>query len=245
MKKLVSFITASLPDKEFSIEAINTLKESGSDIIELGIPFSDPVADGPVIEEANLRALKNGFKVEDIFYITKAIKDIDIAWMGYLNPFFKKGFDYFLDGAKSSGCKAFIIPDMPYEEVDIVAPMCKQSGIELVSFIAPTHSKERVKLIAKNARYFIYLVAFTGITGAQKESDIDELISIIREVTNIPLYLGFGVNEKNAKDRCKNVDGVIVGSAYMKVLIDDSLTRSEKLTKISALSREIKEKINS
>lgn len=245
MKKLVSFITASLPEREFSIEAINTLKESGSDIIELGIPFSDPVADGPVIEEASLKALKNGFKMEDIFYITKSVKDIDIAWMGYLNPFLRKGFDFFLEGAKSSGCKAFIIPDMPYEEVDIVAPMCKQSGIDLVSFIAPTHGKERAELIAKNARYFIYLVAFAGITGAQKESDLDDLITNIRGVTDTPVYLGFGVNEKNAKEKCKNVDGVIVGSAYMRVLIDDSLTRSEKLAKISALSREIKEQINS
>ncbi|MFP4331715.1 MAG: tryptophan synthase subunit alpha [Campylobacterales bacterium] len=245
MKKLVSYITASLPDREFSIDLIHGLKEAGSDIVELGMPFSDPVADGPVIEEANLRAIKAGFKLEDIFYITEKTKDVDIAWMGYLNPFIRKGFDYFLDGAKKSGAKAFIIPDMPYEEVSIVAPMCENSGVELVSFIAPTHSEKRIETIAKNSRFFIYLVAFAGITGASKDSDLSSIIEHIKRYSSTPIYLGFGVNRDNAKQKAKNVDGVIVGSAFVKYLIDESLTNSEKINKITRLSLELKERINS
>jgi tryptophan synthase alpha chain len=245
MKKLVSYITSSLPDKEFSIELIHSLKEAGSDIIELGMPFSDPVADGPVIEEANLKAIKAGFKLEDIFYITQKCQGVDIAWMGYLNPFIRKGFDYFLEGAKKSGAKAFIIPDMPYEEVDIVAPMCKDSGIDLVSFIAPTHSEKRIETIAKNSSFFIYLVAFAGITGASKDSDLSSIIEYIRKYSSTPIYLGFGVNRDNAKQKAQNVDGVIVGSAFVKYLNDEGLTNSEKINKISRLAQEIKEKINS
>lgn len=245
MKKLVSYVTSSLPDRDFTIELMHALKEAGSDIIELGIPFSDPVADGPVIQEANSRALRDGFKLEDIFYITQKCQYMDIAWMGYLNPFIRKGFDYFLENADKSGAKAFIIPDMPYEEVDVVAPMCAESGIELVSFIAPTHSKERIEMIAKKSRYFIYLVAFAGITGANKETDLSGIIQAIKSFTDTPVYLGFGVTKDNAKEKAKDVDGVIVGSAFVKHLIDDSLTNDEKIAKIAALAKEIKERINS
>ncbi len=246
MKKLVAYITSSYPDKNFTIDLANYLSESGVDYLELGIPFSDPVADGPVIEEANLKALQNGFKVKDLFEISKEIApSLNTLWMGYFNPFYHIGLDKFIKEAKRSGVKGFIIPDLPFEEAQKYKPQIKDNSLSLIDFVAPTDSKDRIEKIVKDAKEFIYMVAYAGITGASKSEDLQEVIVNVKAVTNTPLFIGFGVNEQNAKDKAKDVDGVIVGSEFVKVLLNDSLNYSKKIEQIATKARVIKEKINS
>lgn len=246
MKKLVAYITTGFPTPSFTVDLGLALSENGVDILELGIPFSDPVADGKIIETANLKTLERGFKVDEVFEITgKLSQKIDVYWMGYFNPFFHKGVDYFIEKAVSSGGKGFIIPDLPHEEGLNYKNFIENCGLSLISFIAPTHSKERVKEIAKDSKGFIYLVAYAGITGSGTDEELLPIINEAKKVTNTPIFVGFGVNEKTAKKRAKGADGVIVGSAFMQILLDEGLTNSEKISKIIALSRVIKEEINS
>ena len=240
MKKLVAYLTTAYPDKNFTIDAVLALKENGVDKIELGIPFSDPVADGPVIEKANLIALQNGFKINDVFEVSKEIGDkIDTYWMGYFNSFYHKGYDFMVENAKKTNIKGFIIPDLPYEETLIY-----KDKFPLISFVAPTDSFERIQTILKDSQEFIYMVAYAGITGSEKKEDLSEVIENIRKVSQTPLYIGFGVNEKTAREKSKNVDGVIVGSAFIKVLLEND-TYSNKIKKISQIAKNIKESINS
>ena len=221
------------------------LAEAGVDTLELGMPFSDPVADGPVIEKANLKALQGGFRLEDLFKASKEIAPyIDTLWMGYFNPFYHKGMDFFIEQAKQSGVNGFIIPDLPLEEALPYKPMMKEANLSLIDFIAPTDSKERIKEIVTDAQKFIYLVAYAGITGSGQSEDLQPIITDIKEYTNTPVYVGFGVNEKTAEEKAKGVDGVIVGSAFVQILLDESLNNSQKIKKISLLAKEIKEKIN-
>ena len=238
MKKLIAYITTGYPDKNFTVDLINELSEY-VDGIELGIPFSDPVADGGIIQEVNKRALMKGFKLKDTFDVSEKIaKNIPTYWMGYFNNFYHKGYDFMVNKAKEFGVKGFIIPDLPYEEA-----VEYEDKFPLISFVAPTDSKERIKKILVNPKEFIYLVAYAGITGASKKEDLSEIIKNIREVTNTPLFIGFGVNEKTAKEKALNVDGVIVGSAFVSVLLED-ISNSEKIKKIKEKAKIIKEAIN-
>ncbi len=245
MKKLVAYITCAYPDVNFTEDLILSMKESGVDFVELGVPFSDPVADGPVIEEANLKALQSGFKMSDLFEVSKKVaKEIDTLWMGYFNPFYKNGVDFHLQKAKEYGVKGFIIPDLPYEEAKNYKKDFDNFGISLIDFVAPTDSYDRINSIVQEAKTFIYLVAYAGITGSGKNEDLSEVIDNIRKVSTTDLFLGFGVNEKTAKEKSKNVDGVIVGSAFVKILLDESLTNIQKIDNISQLASCIKEQIN-
>ena len=245
MKNLVAYITTGYPSLEFTVDMALALAEAGVDTLELGMPFSDPVADGPIIEKANLKALQGGFRLEDLFKASKEIAPhIDTLWMGYFNPFYHKGMDFFIEQAKESGVNGFIIPDLPLEEALPYKPMMKEANLSLIDFIAPTDSKERIKEIVTDAQKFIYLVAYAGITGSGQSEDLQPIITDIKEYTNTPVYVGFGVNEKTAEEKAKGVDGVIVGSAFVQVLLDESLNNSQKIKKISLLAKEIKEKIN-
>ena len=245
MKNLVAYITTGYPSLEFTVDMALALGEAGVDTLELGMPFSDPVADGPVIEKANLKALQGGFKLEHLFEASKQIAPhIDTLWMGYFNPFYHKGVDFFIDQAKQSGVNGFIIPDLPLEEAMPYKPMMKEANLSLIDFIAPTDSKERIQQIVTDSQKFIYLVAYAGITGSGQSEDLQPIITSIKEHTQTPVYVGFGVDQNTAKEKVKGVDGVIVGSAFVKILLDDSLNDSQKITKISALAKEIKEKIN-
>ncbi len=246
MKKLVAYITAGYPDKNFSIDLALALKEAGVDILELGIAFSDPVADGPIIEEANLRSLKNGFKMQNIFDISNEISDkIDTYWMGYFNSFYHKGIESISEIAKKSGVKGFIIPDLPYEETLIYNSVFTKENLSLISFVAPTDAEARIKTVVKSSKGFIYLVVYAGITGSGASEDLSQIIKQVKRYSETPLYVGFGVNEKTAKDKSRGVDGVIIGSAFVKILLDDTLTSSEKIQKISHIAKNIKEAINS
>lgn len=245
LKNLVAYITTGFPSLAFTVDAALALSEAGVDTLELGIPFSDPVADGPVIEAANLKALEQGFKLKHLFEVSSKITPhIDTLWMGYFNPFYHKGVEYFISQAKQSGVNGFIIPDLPLEEASIYKPSIKQAGLHLIDFIAPTDSQSRIQEIVSDAKKFIYLVAYAGITGAGKSEDLQPTINTIKQYSNTPLYVGFGVDQNTAKEKAQGVDGVIVGSAFVKVLLDEHLTHTQKLKKIASIAREIKEKIN-
>jgi len=246
MKKLVAYITAGYPEKNFSVDLALALKEAGVDILELGIAFSDPVADGPIIEEANLSSLQNGFKINNVFDISKEISDkIDTYWMGYFNSFYHKGIKKISEIAKNSGVKGFIIPDLPFEETLEYRPIFNKENLSLVSFVAPTDDEPRIKTVVNNSKGFIYLVAYAGITGSGASEDLSQIIKQVKKQSQTPLYIGFGVNEKTAKEKSQGVDGVIVGSAFVKVLLDDTLNNTQKIQKISQMAKNIKESINS
>lgn len=245
MKKLVGYITSSLPSNNFTIDLAYSMKDAGVDILELGIPFSDPIADGPVIEKANLIALNNGFKLKDLFEVSSKIgKDIDTLWMGYLNPFYHYGMEKFLQHADEFNIQGTIIPDLPYEMAQNFELLFEKYNKANISFVAPTDSEERIKLLTANAKKFIYMVAYAGITGSGQKEDLSQIIANVRKYTTTPLYIGFGVDEKTCKEKIIGVDGVIVGSAFVKHIIDDSLSNDEKIKRISVLAKEIKEKIN-
>jgi len=245
LKKLVAYLTTGFPSLDFTVDAALALAEAGVDTLELGMPFSDPVADGPVIERANLLALQNGFKLDHLFDVSaKITPHIDTLWMGYFNPFYHRGIDHFIAKAKETGVNGFIIPDLPLEEAKPYKPIIEEAGLNLIDFIAPTDSKERVEEIVKDAKKFIYLVAYAGITGAGKSEDLGSIIANIKEFSQTPVYVGFGVDQDTAQEKAKGVDGVIVGSALVKVLLDETLSNTQKITKIAAIAKEIKEKIN-
>lgn len=246
LKKLVGFITSSLPDNNFTVDLALSMKDAGVDTLELGIPFSDPVADGPVIEKASLTALKNGFKLDDLFEVSSKIAPhMDTLWMGYMNPYFHYGLEKFLAKGKECNIQGSIIPDLPYEESQNFKELFKKYDQTIIDFVAPTDSKQRINQITKNSQKFIYMVAYAGITGSGASEDLSEIIKNVKENTSTPLYLGFGVDEKTARQKSKGVDGVIVGSTFVKHLIDDTLSFNEKIDKITTTAAIIKEKINS
>jgi tryptophan synthase alpha chain len=245
MKKLVAYITSTYPEKNFSVDLALALAENGVDSLELGVPFSDPVADGPVIEKANHRALKNGFRFSDLLDISQIIAPkIDTLWMGYFNIFYQYGLERLLQKANELGISGMIIPDVPHEEALLYDSMFKTNGISNITFVAPTDSKERIKFIASDASKFIYLVAYAGITGAGKSEDLQQIITNIKEVSTTPVFVGFGVNEQSAKEKIKGADGVIVGSALVDILLQERLTYDQMIKKCCEISRNIKDKIN-
>lgn len=246
MKQLVAYITSCYPEKSFSIDLALALGQSGVDSVELGVPFSDPVADGPVIEKANHIALENGFRFQDVLDISKEIGDkVDTLWMGYFNPFYQYGIEDLLKEAKALHVSGLIIPDLPYEETLTYKNIFDLNGVANISFVAPTDSKERIAEIVKEAKKFIYMVAYTGITGSGKAEDLQPFITSIKEVTDTPAFVGFGVNEKTAKDKVKGADGVIVGSAFIDILLRENLSYSQKIKECSKLASIIKNEINS
>ena len=245
MKKLVAYITTGFPDKYFTVDLALTLRDAGVDTLELGIPFSDPVADGPVIERANLLALQQGFKLKDLFEISHEIGPmIDTLWMGYFNPFYHVGIGRFIAEAQSAQIHGFIIPDLPHEEAEPYRPMMEEAGLALIDFIAPTDTPERISMIARGARKFLYLVAYAGITGSGQTEELSPIIETIRTHTDTPVYVGFGVNEQTARAKIRGADGVIVGSAFVKVLLDDRLNPTHKIAKIAEMASRIKDMIN-
>ncbi len=183
--------------------------------------------------------------MEQLFDISRQIgAEIDTLWMGYFNPFYHAGVESFTDMAREFGVSGFIIPDLPHEEALTYKSMMKKRDISLISFVAPTDSKQRIKQVVEDSSKFIYLVAYAGITGSGANEDLSGTIQSIRDVSHTPVYVGFGVDEKTAKLKARGVDGVIVGSAFVKILLDESLNSNEKIERISSLARVIKEAIN-
>jgi len=246
MKNLVAYITSGYPEKSFSIDLALALGENGVDTLELGVPFSDPVADGPLIEKANHKALELGFKFKDLLEISSVVAPkVDTLWMGYFNSFYQQNMDKLIPLAREIGVNGLIIPDVPHEEALTYADLFRDNSVANISFVAPTDSEERIKEVVSDAQKFIYMVAYTGITGSGKAEDLQPFLSSIKKYTPTPVYVGFGVNEKTAKEKVKGADGVIVGSAYIDILLKENLNYTQKIKECSELSRIIKNEINS
>ena len=246
MKNLVAFITSGYPEKSFSIDLALCLGANGVDTLELGVPFSDPVADGPLIEKANHKALELGFKFKHLLEITEVVAPkVDTLWMGYFNSFYQQNMETLIPHAKKLGLSGMIIPDLPHEEALSYKSLFENNNMANISFVAPTDSESRIKEVVSGAKKFIYMVAYTGITGSGKAEDLQPFLENIKKYTQTPVYVGFGVNEKTAKDKVKGADGVIVGSAFIDILLKENLNYSQKILECSELAKKIKDKINS
>jgi len=245
LKHLVAYITTGFPEKSFTVDLGLALGENGVDSLELGVPFSDPVADGPVIEKANFLALQKGLRFSDVLDVSAEIAPkVDTLWMGYFNPFYQYGMEALLQKAQEIGVSGMIIPDLPHEEANAYAALFNANSVSNISFVAPTDDDTRVKEVVANAKKFIYLVAYAGITGSGKSEDLQPIITSIKTHTKTPVYVGFGVNVKTAKEKVKGADGVIVGSAFVNVLLKNDLSYSQKIEQCCRIASEIKQKIN-
>ena len=222
-KAFIAFLTAGDPQPQKTIEYALELEKAGASLIEIGIPFSDPIAEGPVIQAANIRALNHGITTDDIFQIVKSIREtsqIPICLMTYLNPVFHYGYQKFFMNCQQCGVDGIIIPDCPFEESHEVKEIAKQYNISVISMIAPT-SQQRVLEIAKNAEGFIYLVSSMGVTGMRKDiqTDLQSIINDIRLVTDVPVAIGFGIHSPEQSQKYLQIaDGVIVGSAIVDII---------------------------
>lgn len=222
-KAFIPFITAGDPNLDTTAKLLIEMSKSGADIIEIGIPFSDPIAEGVVIQEADLRALASGTTTDKIFDLVEEIRPqikSELAVMTYINPIFVYGTDKFMKRCSECGIYAVIVPDMPFEEKQELQPFCEKHGVELVSLIAPT-SHQRIKMIAKEAQGFVYCVSSMGVTGVRSEitTDIGEMVGLVRSVSDIPCAVGFGISTpEQAKKMATVSDGVIVGSAIVKLV---------------------------
>ncbi len=222
-KAFIPFITCGDPDLDTTERAIKEAVKNGANLIELGIPFSDPTAEGVVIQGANIRALKGGITTDKIFdFVRKIRKEVKIplVFMTYANVIFSYGSERFISLCKEVEIDGIILPDLPFEEKDEFEPICKKYDIDLISLIAPT-SKDRISKIAKNASGFLYIVSSLGVTGTRTEikTDLNSIMKIVRENTDIPCAIGFGISTpEQAKKMSDIADGVIVGSAIIKLL---------------------------
>ncbi len=222
-KAFIPFITCGDPDLETTAAAVKAAVENGADIIELGIPFSDPTAEGPVIQSANLRALSGGITTDQIFAFVKELRrdvKVPMVFMTYANVVFSYGAERFISTCKDLEIDGLILPDLPFEEKEEFHPLCKRYGVELVSLIAPT-SGNRIAMIAKEAEGFLYIVSSLGVTGMRSEikTDLASIVQVVRENTSIPCAIGFGISTpEQAKKMADISDGAIVGSAIIKLL---------------------------
>jgi tryptophan synthase alpha chain len=222
-KAFIAFITCGDPDLDTTEKAVLEAVKNGASLIELGIPFSDPTAEGPVIEEANIRALKGGITTDKIFeFVRKLRKEVDVplVFMTYANVVFSYGIERFAKTSAEVGIDGIILPDVPFEEKEEFAPILRKYDLSLISLIAPT-SGDRIAMIAKEAEGFIYVVSSLGVTGTRSEikTDLSSIISVIRENTDVPCAVGFGISTPDqAKKMYEISDGAIVGSAIIKYL---------------------------
>ena len=222
-KAFIAFITCGDPDLDTTEKIIETMAENGVDMIELGIPFSDPTAEGPVIQAANLRGLAQGVTTDKVFDMIRRVRkrvSIPMVFMTYANVVFSYGTERFIRTAAEVGMSGLILPDVPYEEKAEFADVCKEYGLDLISLIAPT-SDERIGMIASSAEGFVYCVSSLGVTGTRSEitSDIDSMIASVRENTDIPVAIGFGIsNPEQAAQMAAKSDGIIIGSAIVKLI---------------------------
>lgn len=233
-KMFLGFLTAGDPSLPKTEEYILKMTEAGADLIEIGIPFSDPVAEGEVIERANIRALQAGTTTDKIFEMVKSVRgktNIPLVFLTYINPVFVYGYEKFFSRCQQCGIDGMIIPDLPYEEKGEVLDYAKKYGVDLITLIAPT-SKDRLQMLAKDATGFIYLVSSMGVTGVRSDmkTDLSSVISAIRQVTGTKIAVGFGISTPaQAKDILKSADGVIVGSAIVKIIEQYGENAADKL----------------
>ena len=222
-KAFIAFITAGDPDLSSTQEFILTMEKAGADLVEIGIPFSDPIAEGPVIQEADIRALRSGTTTDRIFDMVADLRkktQMPLVFMGYLNPVFHYGYERFFARCEETGISGIIIPDLPYEEKGECLDTARSHGVEVISMIAPT-SEERIRAIASDAGGFLYVVSSLGVTGVRSEirTDLASIMEAIRKAADLPAAVGFGINTPDqARKIAALSDGVIVGSAIVKII---------------------------
>lgn len=222
-KAFIPFITCGDPDLETTAAAVRAAVKSGADLIELGIPFSDPTAEGPMIQGANIRALKGGVKTDMIFELVRELRTdvtVPMVFMTYANVVFSYGAEKFISTCAEIGIDGLILPDIPFEEKEEFLPICRRYDVALISLIAPT-SENRIGMIAKEAEGFIYIVSSLGVTGMRSEinTDLESIVSVIRQNTDVPCAVGFGISTpEQAKKMAAVSDGAIVGSAIIRFL---------------------------
>ncbi|HXV99172.1 MAG TPA: tryptophan synthase subunit alpha [Anaerolineae bacterium] len=228
------------PDRPGGLATVQTLVEAGADLLELGVPFSDPLADGPTIQAATQKSLENGTTVKDCLAMVGELRrqgvETPALLMGYINPILAYGLEYFVADAAAVGVDGLIVPDLPPEEAEELEAACARHGLALVYLLAPTSTPERIKLVAEKSQGFIYLVSLTGVTGARNElpADLAEFVARVRAQTNTPLAVGFGIgNGEQARAVGQLADGVIVGSALVK-------RAAESLDRVRELALELR-----
>ena len=221
-KAFIPFITCGDPSLEITEQLVYAMEEAGADLIELGIPFSDPTAEGPVIQEANVRALRGGVTTDKVFDMVIKIRektDIPMVFMTYANVVFSYGTERFIEKSAKVGMDGMILPDVPFEEKEEFDSVCKKYGLDLISLIAPT-SHERITQIAKEAQGFVYCVSSLGVTGTRAKitTDIGAMVKLVKAAKDIPCAVGFGISTpEQAKKMAEQSDGAIVGSAIVKL----------------------------
>ena len=221
-KGLIGYLTAGDPDVEQSMATIRTALENGLDILELGVPFSDPTADGPTIQEASRRALAAGMNVDKALNLVETIRsnfDVPIVLFGYANPFFRYGYEKLCSDAVRAGVDGMLVVDLPFEEHDELCTHMDQQDLFLIPLIAPTTPKQRAVMTLKNARGFVYYIMVTGVTGAREKlaSDVARHIDTLRACTDLPVAVGFGIsNGEQARLAAESADAVVVGSALIQ-----------------------------
>ncbi len=224
-KAFIPFITCGDPDIETTKRCVIEAVQNGADLIELGIPFSDPTAEGPVISEANERALAGGITTDRVFELVKELRktiSIPMVFMTYANVVYSYGAEKFLGKCRDTGIDGIIIPDLPFEEKEEFLPYCEKNDVDLISLIAPTSDK-RIAMIAKEAKGFIYVVSSLGVTGTRSEitTDLGSIIEVIRQNTDVPCAIGFGISTPDqARNMASLADGAIVGSAIIKLIAE-------------------------
>ena len=222
-KAFIPFVTCGDPDLETTAALVRTMAEAGADLIELGIPFSDPTAEGPVIQGANMRALAGGVTTDKIFDMVRDLRrdiTVPMVFMTYANVVFTYGTERFVSVCRDIGMDGLILPDLPFEEKDEFAPVCRAYGIDIISLVAPT-SADRIAMIAREAEGFLYVVSSLGVTGTRSEitTDLASIIRVVRENTSIPCAIGFGISTpEQARIMAALSDGVIVGSASVRLV---------------------------
>ncbi len=222
-KAFIAFLTCGDPDTATTAAAVRAAAENGADLIELGIPFSDPTTEGPVIQGANLRALRGGITTDKVFALVRELRrdvTIPLVFMTYANVVFSYGAERFLSNCAAAGVDGLILPDLPFEEKEEFLAPCRKYGVDLISMVAPT-SENRIAMIAREAEGFLYLVSSLGVTGMRSEikTDLDSIVKIVRENTRIPCAIGFGISTPaQAKQMAALSDGAIVGSAIVRIL---------------------------
>ena len=224
-KAFIPFITGGDPDMETTEKLILAMEDAGAGLIEIGIPFSDPIAEGPVIQSADERALAGGCTTDKLFDMVKRVRQktrIPLLFMTYLNPVYTYGKERFIKQCRDCGIDGVIVPDMPFEERGELSPVCAEYGVDLISMIAPT-SEERIAAIAKEAKGFLYCVSSLGVTGVRSviNTDIGKMVEQVKKVSSVPCAVGFGVSTpEQARNMAALADGVIVGSAIVKIIAE-------------------------
>lgn len=243
-KAFIAYICAGDPNADFTEKLVLELDRIGVDIVELGIPFSDPIADGPTIQRSSERALKNNFTIYKAIDIVRRIRkrsEIPIVFMGYYNPIFRYGLNNFFKNSSASGLDGLIIADVPFEESGDISKLASRYGIDNISLVAPTTGEDRLRGILKEARGFIYYISLTGITGARKSLSLGliQKIKVMKSITEKPVCVGFGISEPIQIKKIRNFcDGVIIGSAIINV-IEKNLKNKDLLKKISCFTRRL------